>query len=71
MHTIGWNTAHIRFNTKTNGLQITQEKLKEGTKLPRLQKVSVFLWSDRIVTGNISRAEIFSNKKLDINILRY
>ena len=30
-----------------------------------------FLWSNGMVTGNIFRAKVVTNKKLDINILRY
>ena len=52
MHKIGESTSHVRFNAKTNGLQITQEKLREGIKLSSLLKIpAFFLWSNGMVTG--------------------
>ena len=66
MHKIGESTTHVRFNAKTNGLQITQEKLSEGIKLSSLLKIpAFFLWSNGIVTGNIFTAKVVTNKKLD------
>ena len=59
MHKIGESTSHVRFNAKTNGLQITQEKLREGIKLSSLLKIpAFFVWSNGMVTG------IFLEQKL-------
>ena len=62
MHKIGESTSHVRFNAKTNGLQITQEKLREGIKLSSLLKIPAFFCG---VTGNIFRAKVVTNKKFD------
>ena len=53
MHKIGESTSHVRFNAKTNGL------------LKFVKNTSFFLWSNGIVTGNIFRAKVVTNKKLD------
>ena len=64
MHKIGESTSHVTFNAKTNGLQITQEK-QGGTNCQVCKKYQLFLWSNGMVTGNIFRAKVVTNKKLD------
>ena len=65
MHKIGKSTSHVRFNAKTNGLQITQEKQGGNQIVKFVKNTSFFLWSNGIVTGNIFRAKVVTHKKLD------
>ena len=61
MHKIGESTSHVRFNAKTNGLQITQEK-QGGNQIVKFVKNTSFFF---FCAGNIFRAKVVTNKKLD------
>ena len=50
MHKIGESTSHVRFNAKTKGLQITQEKLREGIKLSSLLKIPAFFFRHKYLS---------------------
>ena len=43
VHKIGESTSHVRFNAKTNGLQITQEK-QGGNQIVKFVKNTSFFF---------------------------
>ena len=65
MHKIGESTSHVRFNAKTNGLQNYSGKTGREPNRQFCKKYQLFLWSNGMVTGNIFRAKVVTNKKLD------